>query len=30
MRLTVFDGRPGPDERWDLSPVAPLFRRITF
>ncbi len=27
---TVFDGRPGPDERWDLSPVAPLFRRITF
>ncbi len=28
--ITVFDGRPGPDERWDLSPVAPLFRRITF
>jgi hypothetical protein len=28
--ITVFDGAPGPDERWDLSPVAPLFRRITF
>ncbi len=28
--ITVFDGQPGPDERWDLSPVAPLFRRITF
>ena len=28
--ITVFDGSPGPDERWDLSPVAPLFRRITF
>ncbi|HEX8386887.1 MAG TPA: 1-acyl-sn-glycerol-3-phosphate acyltransferase [Rubricoccaceae bacterium] len=26
----VFDGAPGPDERWDLSPVAPLFRRLTF
>ena len=25
-----FDGKPGPDERWDLSPVAPLFRRLTF
>ena len=23
-----FDGAPGPDERWDLSPVAPLFRRL--
>ena len=29
-RATVFfDGTPGPDERWDLSPLAPLFRRIT-
>ncbi|HEX9950150.1 MAG TPA: 1-acyl-sn-glycerol-3-phosphate acyltransferase [Rubricoccaceae bacterium] len=28
--ITVFDGSAGPDERWDLSPVAPLFRRITF
>ena len=27
---TFFDGAPGPDERWDLSAVAPLFRRITF
>lgn len=26
----VFDGAPGPDERWDLSAVAPLFRRLTF
>ena len=26
---TFFDGAPGPDERWDLSPVAPLFRHIT-
>ncbi len=23
-----FDGAPGPDERWDLSPVAPLFRKL--
>ena len=27
--IPVFDGLSGPDERWDLSPVAPLFRRLT-
>ena len=26
----LLDGTPGPDERWDLSPLAPLFRRWTF
>lgn len=25
----LFDGNRGPDERWDLSVLAPLFRRIT-
>jgi hypothetical protein len=30
LAVEVFDGKPGPDERWDLSPVAPLFRRLTF
>lgn len=27
---TILEGRHGSDERWDLSPVAPLFRRLTF
>lgn len=26
----VFDGAPGPAERWDLSRVAPWFERLTF
>ncbi|MEM0962253.1 MAG: 1-acyl-sn-glycerol-3-phosphate acyltransferase [Bacteroidota bacterium] len=26
----VFEGGAGPDERWDLSPLAPLFEKLTF
>ena len=26
----LLDGKAGPDERWDLSPLAPFFRRWTF
>ncbi|GAB5534579.1 MAG: acyltransferase [Rubricoccaceae bacterium] len=26
----ILDGTPGPDERWNLSPLAPFFRRWTF
>lgn len=26
----LFDGAPGPDERWDLSRLAPAFERLTF
>ena len=26
----LLDGRPGPDERWDLSRLAPLYERWTF
>ena len=25
----LLDGRPGPDERWSLGWLAPLFRRLT-
>ena len=26
----LLDGTPGPDERWNLAPLAPFFRRWTF